>query len=59
VRLLRDLNEGTSQWPFLLQKSWPVTFKDEEVALDTRVANNEVKKKFDLEDMVFNGHLEP
>ena len=59
MRLFRDLNRGTIRVRFLLPKSAPVTFKDEEVALDTRVANNEVKKKFDLEDMVFNGHLEP
>ena len=38
---------------FLLPKSAPVTFKDEEVALGTRIANSEAKKTFDLEDMVF------
>ena len=56
---MRDLNRGTIRVRFLLPKSAPVTFKDEEVALGTRIANSEAKKKLDLEDMVFNGHLEP
>ena len=59
MRLFRDLNRGSIGVRFLLPKSAPVTFKDEEVALGSRIANSEAKKKLDLEDMVFNGHLEP
>ena len=59
MRLFRDLNRGTIRVRFLLPKSAPVTFKDEEVALGTRIANSEAKKKLDLEDIVFNGHLDP
>ena len=59
MRLFRDLNRGTIRVRFLLPKSAPVTFKDEEVALGTRIANSEAKKTFDLEDMVFSEHLEP
>ncbi len=60
VRLFQDADTGMIRVLYLFPKTDAVTIEldDEEVEFITRLVDSEVKKKFKLENMVFQGQLE-
>jgi hypothetical protein len=58
VRLFQNADDGLIRVIFLFPKSDVITSDDKDVELVTRLVDSEVKKKFKLENMVFQNQLE-
>lgn len=58
VRLFQNADDGMIRIIFLFRKTDLITLDDKDVELVTRLVESEVKKKFKLEDMVFQNQLE-
>ena len=57
VRLFQDTQSRLISIAFLFPKTDAITLDDEDVELITKLGNAEVKKTFELADMVFGGQL--
>lgn len=58
VRLFQNADDGMIRIIFLFPKTDVIELDDKDVELVTRLVDSEVKKKFKLEDMVFQDQLE-
>lgn len=58
VRMFQNADDGLIRIIFLFPKTDLITLDDKDVELVTRLVESEVKKKFKLEDMVFQDQLE-